>query len=103
MPWYVYVAYFVGGAFLANSVPHFVHGISGQWFPSPFASPPGRGQSSPIVNVLWGAFNVAMGYLLISRVGSFTVLSARQVLVVGLGGLLMAVLLARAFARATAK
>ena len=27
--WYHYVAYFWGGAFLANFVPHFVNGISG--------------------------------------------------------------------------
>ena len=103
MAWYVYVAQFFGGAFLSNAVPHFVHGISGRPFPSPFASPPGRGDSPPIVNVLWGAFNVAVGYLLLYRVGSFAVQSARQVLVVGIGGLLMAGMLAWSFGRATSK
>jgi hypothetical protein len=29
MRWYHYLAYFFGGAFLANTVPHFVNGISG--------------------------------------------------------------------------
>lgn len=29
MRWYHYVAYFFGGAFLANAVPHFVTGITG--------------------------------------------------------------------------
>ena len=46
MHWYYYVAYFFGGALLVNAVPHFVNGASGRSFPSPFASPPGRGQSS---------------------------------------------------------
>ena len=50
MAWYVYVAHVLGGAFLANAVPHFVNGISGRPFPSPFAAPPGKGESSPLVN-----------------------------------------------------
>jgi len=52
MAWYAYVAYFFAGVFLANGVPHFVQGISGKKFPSPFSSPPGRGESPPLVNVL---------------------------------------------------
>jgi hypothetical protein len=40
--WYVYVAYFFGGAFLVNAVPHFTEGLCGRSFPSPFASPPKR-------------------------------------------------------------
>jgi probable F420-dependent oxidoreductase len=43
MPWYIYVLQFVSGLFLANGVPHFVQGICGHRFPSPFASPPGVG------------------------------------------------------------
>src|ERR671936_355894 len=61
MEWYVYVARFFAGAFLANAVPHFVAGVQGRRFPSPFASPPGRGESSPVVNVVWGAANAAAG------------------------------------------
>jgi hypothetical protein len=33
--------------------PHFVHGFSGNRFPTPFAYRPGKGLSSPAVNVLW--------------------------------------------------
>jgi len=55
---------FFAGAFLANTIPHFVHGISGDSFPSPFANPPGRGLSSPLVNVLWGLGNLVVGYVL---------------------------------------
>jgi hypothetical protein len=64
MKWYHYIACFFAGAFLANTIPHFVHGISGDSFPSPFANPPGRGLSSPLVNVLWGLGNLVVGYVL---------------------------------------
>src|ERR1700729_1999641 len=62
--WYNYIACFFAGAFLANTVPHFVHGISGDRFPSPFAKPPGKGLSSPTVNVVWALFNMVAAYLL---------------------------------------
>jgi len=67
--WYQYIASFFAGMFLANFVPHFVHGISGNRFPSPFANPPGKGLSSPTVNVLWALFNLVVGYILF-RVGN---------------------------------
>jgi hypothetical protein len=54
--------------FFANVVPHFVHGISGDRFPTPFADPPGKGLSSPTVNVVWALFNLVVGYVLF-RVG----------------------------------
>ena len=65
MNWYNYVACFFAGALLANGVPHFVHGISGDRFPTPFAKPPGRGLSSPTVNVVWACINLVLGYVLI--------------------------------------
>jgi hypothetical protein len=99
MRWYHYVAYFFGGALVANAVPHFVNGISGRPFQSPFASPPGQGLSSATVNVLWGSFNLAVGYVLVCRVGSFELRQTRHVVVLGLGMLTMAVMLARAFGR----
>lgn len=99
MRWYHYVAYFFGGAFLINAVPHFVNGVSGNAFPSPFASPPGQGLSSPMVNVLWGAFNLIVGYLLVCRVGQFELRRTRHVVLVGVGGLLIALMLAQAFGR----
>ncbi len=64
MEWYVYIASFFAGIFLANAVPHFVQGVSGNKFPSPFAKPPGKGLSSPIVNVVWAFGNMLVGYLL---------------------------------------
>ena len=97
MPWCVYVAYFFGGAFSVNAVPHFVSGVTGRAFPSPFAKPPGKGMSSPTVNVLWGAFNAVVGYLLVFHVGYFATHDWQSVLSVGVGGLAMGVMLANAF------
>ena len=99
MKWYVYIAYFFGGAFLINALPHFVSGVTGHPFPTPFASPPGQGESRAMVNVLWGTFNFVVAYLLIGRVGKFQLGKTRDVLVVGLGGFLIAVMLSVAFGR----
>ncbi|MDQ1408190.1 MAG: hypothetical protein QOG55_3819 [Acidobacteriaceae bacterium] len=64
MSWYDYVACFFAGLFLTNVVPHFVSGISGDRFPTPFARPPGKGLSSPTVNVVWALINLVVGYIL---------------------------------------
>jgi hypothetical protein len=64
MKWYNYIACFFSGLFLANVIPHYIHGVSGDSFPSPFANPPGKGLSSPMVNVLWALLNLVIGYLL---------------------------------------
>ena len=61
MEWFHYLAYFGGGAFLANAIPHIVGGVMGRPFQSPFAKPPGEGLSSSTVNVLWGFFNLVVG------------------------------------------
>jgi hypothetical protein len=67
MEWYQYVAVFFSGAFFANAVPHFVQGVSGNKFPTPFGKPPGKGLSSAMTNVLWGLLNLILGYLLFLR------------------------------------
>jgi hypothetical protein len=99
MRWYHYVAYFFGGAFLANALPHLGNGISGHAFQSPFASPPGVGLSSAMVNVLWGTFNLAVAYLLVYRVGSFDLRKTGHALVFGAGIVIISLLDAHAFAR----
>lgn len=71
MSWYHYLACFFAGAFLTNVIPHFVQGISGNRFPTPFAKPPGQGLSSPLVNVVWGLANLVAGYVLL-RVGNMS-------------------------------
>jgi len=99
MPWYHYLSYFFGGAFLANALPHLGNGISGRPFQSPFAKPPGQGLSSSTVNVLWGCFNLAVAYGLILRVGVFSLRNTCQVLAAGAGFLLLAVFSAWTFGR----
>ena len=99
MRWYHYVSYFFGGAFLANTIPHLVAGISGSPFQSPFASPPGEGLSPAVVNVLWGLFNLVVAYLLLVRVGRFDLRRGSHVIPFGLGFALMSVQLASHFSR----
>jgi hypothetical protein len=99
MAWPHLLSYFFGGAFLANTVPHLVAGMMGRPFQSPFAKPPGQGLSSSTVNVLWGFFNLVVGYLLVCRIGQFELRSAADVSALGLGVLLMSVMLARQFGR----
>jgi hypothetical protein len=97
MTWLHLVSYFFGGVFLANAVPHFVGGMMGRAFQTPFAKPPGQGLSSSTVNVLWGFFNAVVGYLLVVRVGHFDLRSTSAVLAVAIGVLLISVRLARHF------
>jgi hypothetical protein len=99
MRWYHYVAYFFGGAFLANFVPHFVNGVSGSPMQSPFASPPGEGLSSSTVNVAWGLFNLLVAYLLLLRVGKFDLRRWSHFGIFAAGFVLMSLMLARAFGR----
>ncbi|MGB6231126.1 MAG: hypothetical protein WBF53_13475 [Litorimonas sp.] len=55
-----FLFYFLVGLFLANAVPHLSNGLSGRRFPTPFARPPGKGLSSPVVNALWGVANLGL-------------------------------------------
>ena len=99
MRWYFYLLEFLGGAFVANGVPHFVQGTSGNPFQSPFAKPPGVGESSPLSNVLWGFGNLLAGALLLHffwPVGCAAVLGW---VAVGLGVLLMGIQLSVVFGK----
>jgi len=96
MKWYHYLAAFFAGAFLANVVPHFTHGISGDFFPTPFSSPPGKGLSSPTINVLWACFNLIAGYILL-RVSKTTTKNKLSMLVLFLGILAIAIQLSFGF------
>jgi hypothetical protein len=99
MVWGHDVAYFFGGVFLTNAVPHWVNGLMGRPFQSPFAKPPGEGLSSSTVNVLWGFFNLIVGYVLLLRVGDFDVHSSEHIIAAGVGSLLLSLLTARMFGR----
>lgn len=57
---------FFAGILLVNGIPHFVQGLCGNRFQTPFAKPPGAGESSPVVNVLWGFLNLAGSGLILA-------------------------------------
>ncbi|HWY94019.1 MAG TPA: hypothetical protein VNX69_02455 [Steroidobacteraceae bacterium] len=94
-----YISYFLGGAVLTNAVPHFVSGVMGRPFQSPFANQPGQGFSSSTVNVLWGFLNLTIGYVLLCRVGAFDLRSSAHIVALGLGVLLAGTVMARRFGR----
>ena len=93
------VCYFFGGGFLANAVPHFVAGIMGEAFQTPFAKPHGEGLSSSTVNVLWAFVNLALSYALVAQVGNFDPRSLAHILALGAGALALALFSARHFGR----
>ena len=97
MHWYIYPAYFFGGAILANAVPHLVNGISGRSFRTPFAKPSGKGLSSSTVNVTWGFANLLIAWLLVFRVGIFDLHNVQHALVFFAGLLMMSIMSARIF------
>ena len=91
------VSYFFGGAFLANGLPHFISGVMGRPFQSPFAKPRGKGLSSATVNVLWGFFNFFVSYLLTGCIGDFGVKNPSDAAAFGLGLLAMGLMCPRLF------
>lgn len=99
MNWAHDISYLFGGIFLANAVPHFVSGMMGRAFQTPFAKPPGKGLSSSTVNVLWGSANFVIAYFLIACVGDFDLHAADHVIAAGAGILLMGLFAARTFGR----
>ena len=99
MGWVDLVSYFFGGVLLANAVPHFVSGVMGRAFQTPFAKPPGEGLSSSAVNVCWGLFNAVVGYVLVFRVGDFDLRSTADVAACGVGVLLISLFSAWNFGR----
>jgi hypothetical protein len=99
MPLSHYLSFAVAGLFLTNSVPHLVAGLMGRPFQSPFAKPPGEGFSSSTVNVVWGAFNAVVGYLLLFQVGAFDARNLVHVAVIGIPAFAGAVFASRGFGR----
>jgi len=97
LTWLHSVSYFFGGLFLANALPHFVSGIMGRPFQSPFAKPPGKGLSSSIVNVLWGFTNFVIAYFLLLRVGRFDLRSITCIVPFAIGALLISLQSAKHF------
>jgi hypothetical protein len=99
MPGSSIAAWFFGGAFLANFFLHFVAGLQGRRFPTPFAKPPFRGLSSPTVNVLYALFNLAVAYGLLVVVGSLELRHVAQAAISAAGFGLASVGIARSVVR----
>ena len=97
MKWYHYIAAFFAGAFIANTVPHFIHGVSGDKFPTPFANPPGKGLSSSMVNVAWSLLNLVVGVLLY-RVSKISRTNIAAIIIFFIGVAVMSFMLAMSFA-----
>ena len=94
-----YVAWFFGGAFVLNAIPHLVAGSMGRPFQSPFANPRGEGLSSSTVNMAWGFLNAVIAWVLLVRVGSFDLRAPDHALAFGLGFLAFGLVMARRFGR----
>lgn len=60
--WFHYILAFLSGGIFVNFIPHFINGVSGRPFPSPFSDPPGVGVSSPVSNIVWALINFLLAY-----------------------------------------
>jgi hypothetical protein len=98
MPWTGYLLHFAGRLVFANGLPHFLHGMSGEKFQSPFAKPPGKGLSSPLVNVMWGFANFVVGYLLV-KLDATEPRGVLDIVAIAAGVLVMGVFLGLHFGR----
>jgi hypothetical protein len=99
MPWFFYIAHLIAGLILANSIPHFINGISGRSFISPFGDPPGRGHSSAVSNVLWGALNMVVGFAILWWMPIAVPLEILDVVVFAFGFFFAAIVLGNAFSQ----
>ncbi len=96
MKWYHYIACFFAGVLLANVIPHYVSGVSGLPFPTPFANPPGKGLSSPMINTLWALSNLVIGYYLL-QVGKVSRANTLNLLIFFAGVVWISIILTHSF------
>jgi hypothetical protein len=99
MNWGHEIAYFFGGVFLANALPHYISGLMGRAHQSPFAKPPGKGYSTSMTNVLWGLLNLVVAYFLLVQVGDFDFHNYAHVGAAGLGMAVIALHLSHHFGK----
>jgi hypothetical protein len=95
------VALFFVGALLCNCIPHLVAGLQGSKFPTPFAKPRGVGESSPLVNFIWGLANLLTGLTIFVR-RPIQLGANFQCLALAAGALLLGIYLSQRFARVRA-
>lgn len=103
MPWIAYIVHFIAAAFLTNGLPHFVSGVSGRPFRTPFVRLQGAKLSSPVTNVVWGWFNLLVAFLLFANIGPLYIGTPGDTVFVAAGVLVTGVLLARIFEKDNAR
>lgn len=103
MPWIAYIIHFIAAAFLTNGLPHFVSGVSGRPFRTPFIRLQGAKTSSPVTNVVWGWLNFLVAFLLFANIGPLYIGTPGDTVFVAAGVLITGVLLARIFERDNAR
>jgi len=94
LPWIAYIAHFIAAAFLTDGIPHFVNGVSGRPFRTPFAK-----LGSPTANVVWGWVNFLIAFLLFANIGPLYIGSLGDTIFVAVGMLVTGIVLARIFER----
>jgi hypothetical protein len=97
LPWIAYIVHFIAAAFLANGIPHFVNGVSGRPFRTPFVRMHGGALSSPVTNVVWGWANFLVAFLLFANIGPLYIGTPGDTIFVAAGLLVAGVILARVF------
>lgn len=58
------------GIFISNGIPHFISGILGQHFITPFSKK--KNLSRPFTNMVWGVFNFLVAYLILRKISTFS-------------------------------
>lgn len=90
-PWSTWIVAFFGAIFTVNGIPHYVQGLSGKQFPTPFSGGAGT-LDGPVRNVFWGSGNLIVGggllWLIRDRLGNPLVLAELVVVAVGGGAML---------------
>ncbi len=99
MPWIAFLAHFLAAAIMTNGIPHFVSGVCGRPFRTPFARMSGSRTSSAELNVVWGWANFVVAFLLFANIGPLYIGTPIDTIFIALGMLVAGLLLARIFAR----
>lgn len=89
MSYWAYVLFIVAGIFAANGVPHFVKGITGEKFRTPFGV-----SSSAMINVVWGSVNFAVSAIILHYLAIDNHHVIRESVLFAAGAFVIALLLA---------
>lgn len=98
MSFWAYVLYLVAGVFLANGIPNFIKGVTGEKHQTPFGNP-----SSAVVNVVWGTINFVVAAIILHYLAISYHHVIREGVLIGVGGFLVSVALASSWSKKTSK